>query len=255
MRFFDKLKLAFLEFKIEKKECFISIILQFCMFTCTIFLLVFSYNIDNIGDCFLRNIYKDGYTFQLIGFKSEEELTELGFYDIVLSDDFYSAKINSISGLWLKKVVAAFQNKDIWNQDVDNFIITIGIAQIIFFSLSMIMLIVMLNCISNSFDLKLVKRQNYIIQLNQLGCSKKNILSIFIVYFSYRNLVALVASFFAINSIIEKLQSYINNVLYIRYGIKQFEFYNYIILYIIFSFVMKIKFNKHYRRKRQNECL
>ena len=68
------------------------------------------------------------------------------------------------------------------------------------------------------------------------------------------SIIALIAIvLFAINSIIEKLQSYINNVLYIRYGIKQFEFYNYIILYIIFSFVMKIKFNKHYRRKRQNE--
>lgn len=123
MRFWDMLKLVGYEYRYEKKEWILSLILQCLAFIGVFFLFAIAGDIDRVCGEYLSPLYPDGYAFNLTGYDESDicELEGMGFHDITFSgvSGQGGAVTDSLSGIWSRKLYAVFTGKDIWNNAID----------------------------------------------------------------------------------------------------------------------------------------
>lgn len=83
-------------------------------------------DMNRICSGYIKPLYPDGYEFILVGYSEEDipELEHMGFYDVTFSNvgNQGSGVIDSLDGIWLHKLQAALAGKDIWNEELDEFL-------------------------------------------------------------------------------------------------------------------------------------
>lgn len=249
MRLYDTLRLVKNEFRYGKMEWIVSMILQILIFSCALFVLSLALDMDRLGDAYLHKLYPDGYEFSFRGYTRDDrsELEEMGFHDFSLDEEDGIGKINEIKGLWLKKIKAVIKGRDIWNSEIDEFVVVIGLFQVVFGIIAILLLFIMINNLSNSFSMKLMRREYYIKMLSGLGCRKLEIERIYYIFFSIRNLLALFISL-AINAGLALLfNSYIANLLGISSELDVMRIKEGICLILLVELMMVIIFKKVWR--------
>lgn len=252
MKLRDSLKLILHEYRYEKIEWIVSIILQWLIFTSVFFLLTVSFDLDSVFGGYLKTLYPDGYDFMIEGYSQSDipALEEKGFYDITIPEDSDSgyAVTNNLDGIWFQKIEATLSGKDIWNADLDETLSVMLFGQVILGAIGFVMLITMMNNLSNSFTMKLMRRKRYINMLQQLGMSKTVCKSIYYGFFSIRNVVALVASIFTNVVLIKLLNNYMYESMYITSTFKYFNWILVISVWVISMLLMWLSFTKQWRR-------
>ena len=198
MRLLDKLKLIFRECKYEKSELVLSVIQQILTFVAVCFMFTIFLGIDNVCGKYMLPLYDEGYSFSLEGFTQDdiETLEDKGFYNFLVNNEgeVIEAYINDINGIWIYKLQAVFESKDIWNEALEEILGVMLFCQIITGAIGIALFIIMLNNLSNSFAMKLIERKKYISMLYQLGCSKRDCKGIYYGFFVMRNVLALVVA-------------------------------------------------------------
>lgn len=198
MRFADRCKLAFREFSYAKKECFLSVIIQVFLIVGMFFSLTLFIHVSDIGNGFLGKAFSDGFEFELFGFHSEDEqwLKENGFTDVLKDEkgNPVNGTLLSIGRIWKIKFLALINGKDIWNGSLDDGLNILLFLHFIFGVTVIILFIIWMNNVSNSFAMKQVERKNYVSMIHRLGMSKGNICSIFGFYFGVRYMISFVCA-------------------------------------------------------------
>lgn len=256
MKLCDKFKLITYECKYEKSEWILSVILQYLIFTSVLFLFTIACDIDKICGEYIKPMYLEGYDFVLKGFNEQdiEKLHEMGFREISFSDEdsLGYAVLDDLDGIWIYKLQAAFSNKDIWNEDLDEMLSMIFFCQIIFGSLGIVLLIIMMNNLSNSFGMKLIRRKKYICMLRQLGCSVSVCRRIFFCFFLIRNILSLSVAIITNSYLISALNKYMGKNMYISSSFKQYDIYMICFVTVISIFIVLISFTKQWRQCSEN---
>lgn len=249
MRLCDTLQLTKNEFRYGKIEWIISIILQILIFSCALFVFSLAMDMDRIGDAYLHKMHPGGYEFSFQGYteNDREELENMGFYNLSLDGDGGIGITDEIKGLWLKKIKAVIEGKDIWNPEIDEFVVVIGLFQAIFLIIAILLIVVMLNNIANSYSMKLMRREYYIKMLSGLGCRKQEIKRIYYIFFSTRNLISLFASWGINVGLAVLFNRYIAELLGITSGMKILRIAEGISLIFLVELMMKIIFTKVWR--------
>lgn len=256
MKFCDVFKLVIREYSHEKLESIFSIFLQIFIYVSVFFLFTISGDIDGIFGKYLLPIYEDGYEFNLVGYTKADvsELEEMGFRDITFDDsgDEGYGVIDELDNIWIYKLKAVMDGKDIWNEDLDDTLGVMAFCQIMTGSLGIVMFIIMFNNLSNAISMKLLRRKRYIYMLDQLGCSKKVSQNIFYIFFVIRNICALFISVIINYFLVQYVNDYMAQEMYILTGFKQFEGMLIGMILLISICVMWISFKKQWRKCYEN---
>lgn len=255
MRVCDTLRLVKNEFRYGKVEWITSMVLQILILSCTFFVVSLEIDLGGMGEEYLRKLYPDGYEFSLSGYTEEdrEELVSMGFYDLNLYEGGGSGILDGIRGIWLSKIKAVMDGKDIWNQDIDEFVIMLGTFQIIFGILSLLLIFVMLNNLSNSFHMKILRREQYITMMSRLGCRRKELRRIFYIFFSIRNLFSLLVSGCINIGIMSVFNKHIGDLLEIRSGVRTIRITEGIVLFLFVECMMRIRFRKIWGESNEHD--
>lgn len=251
MNFRDILKLIRHEYAYDKAEWMFSIVLQGLIFISVLFLITVAGDMNRICSGYIQPLYPDGYEFTLVGYSEEDipKLEHMGFYDVTFSNvgNQGSGVIDSLDGIWLHKLQAALAGKDIWNEELDEFLSVIFFGQIVFGAIGAVMLILMLNNLSNSFAMRLMRRKRYIRMLEQLGCAKSTCRSIYYGFFGIRNIAALVWAAVINGLLIHFLNGYMAGRMYIGSSFTPFCWSHVIGIWIISTLLMWLSFQKQWR--------
>lgn len=256
MKFCDKIKLILHEFRYDKAEWILSVMLQCVIFVSVLFLWTVSLGLDEICTDYLKPVYEDGYTFAISGFAEEDlpKLEQMGFYDADISEDgeVRMATTDTLDGIWIYKLKAAFEGRDIVNEEIEETLAVMLFCQIILGAVGIIMLIIMVNNLTNSYAMKMLSRKTYINMLSQLGCYQNVIESIYYIFFVIRNIVALIMAF-AINAAsIAWLNRYISENMKIKASFAQFDMWLVAGMVLSSVFLMWISLRKEWRQMNEN---
>lgn len=255
MKFWDSLKLIVHEYRYEKLEWILSVALQWLIFTSVFFLLTIAFDLDEVCGNYMGTLYPNGYDFMLEGYGKEDipELEKMGFYDISFSDVGESGYgvTDDLNGIWALKWKANLSGKDIWNEGLDEILSVLFFCQLSFGAIGLVMFIIMLNNLSNSFAMKLMRRKRYIRMLGQLGCRKEVCQRIYYGFFSIRNVLALILAVSTNACLIHLLNGYMMKYMYISASFQ--SFYLVLVLGVLFvsMCLMWITFQKQWRRMNE----
>lgn len=246
----DTIKLAINEFRYNKSECCISILLQILIFSCAFFVYILSVKIDDLGSEYLQKAFPAGFDFWLNGYSQADydKLKQWGFKNIVIDERGITATLNSIKGIWWKKFISLLNGKDIWNYETDEFLLFIFTLKVLFFILAILLLYVMINNLSNSYTLKIIYRQKYIKMLLELGACSKLIVKIYVIYWRIKNFIAALCAFVINYYIILYFNKYIKLVFGINSGIQLESIFWLFLAYIIFEFFVQKVITKIWRK-------
>lgn len=252
MKFCDTLRLVKNEYRDGKMEWVVSVVLQILIFSCTFFVVSLVVDMDRMGEDYLHKLYPKGYEYSLSGYTEadREELEAMGFYDLDLGEDGGIGSTDTIRGIWIRKIKAAMDGKDIWNQDIDEFTVMLGLFQIIFGIIALLLILVMINNLSNSFSMKLLRRDNYIRMLFGLGAGKKEIRKIYYMFFSIRNLVSLLLAGVIDAGVVTVFNRHITGLLGIQTGMRIPGIFQGICLFLLIEWMMRMAFRRIWRTKR-----
>lgn len=252
MKFCDILKLVRHEYRYEKPEWVLSLILQGLIFISVFFLLTIACDMDRIGSEYISPLYPDGYAFFLRGYGEQDipELEKMGFHDIEFSSEGSQGYgvTDELNGVWLCKLRAALSGKDIWNTELEEILSVIFFGQITFGAIGIVMLIIMLNNLSNSFVMKLMGRKNYIHMLKQLGCADAICRRIYYGFFSVRTVLALIFAVGANMFLIHLLNGFMAEKMYIPASFPLFQWTLVAFIGLSCMCLMWISFWKQWRR-------
>lgn len=251
MKFCDILKLIWHEYRYEKAEWIVSVILQILLYVNVFFLLTVAGDIDKICGEYMSPLYQDGYEFFLKGYGSENlsELEGMGFYDITFSNtgDSGYGVTDSLKNIWLYKLQAVISGKDIWNDKLDEILGVMFFCQLVFAALGAVMLAIMLNNLSNSFAMKLMRRKRYIQMLEQLGCPEAVCCRIYYGFFCMRSVTAFLLAVGINMYLIYLLNGYMEGRMYIYSTFPLFCWRLAVGIGIISMLLMWISFRKQWR--------
>lgn len=255
MKFCDKFKLMLHEYRYEKLEWIISVLLQCLIFTSVLFLFTVAIGIDDICGIYMKPLYEDGYEFALVGYTKADmpKLEQMGFRDITFSQNGESIDgvRDNLTGIWIYKLQAAFDGKDIWNEGLEEILGVMLFCQVILGAIGVAMLIIMLNNLSNSFAMKLMRRQRYIQMMEQLGCSKKICQSIYYGFFGIRNVVALLISVIINSGLVSLLNKYMKEQMYIPASFQVFDWGMMFAIFVVSMSLMWLSFRKQWRQMNE----
>ena len=252
MKISDTFRLILNEYKYEKKEWILSLGLQWLIFTSVFFLFTVSGGIDEVCSVYMKPLYENGYDFFLEGYSQQDvpELTKMGFYDISFSDQGETgyAVTDNLDKIWIYKFKATFSGKDIWNKDLDETLGIMFFCQIMLGAIGIVMLIIMINNLSNSYTMKLIRRKNYIKMLRQLGCTKKSCKQIYYGFFCMRSIIALTMAVGINSCIIRLLNRYVKESMHIAASFSEFDVRTLLVTGIVSLWGMWISFQKQLRK-------
>lgn len=256
MRYQDVIKIILHEYKYEKAEWLVSVVLQWLIFTCVFFLLTISYDMEGVFSKYLKPMYPDGYSFFLDGYDESEIplLEEMGFYDITFSDEggYGSAVTDKLDGIWVYKFKAVFSGKDIWDEGLDEILSFIFFSRFTFSAICLFMIIIMLNNLSNSFAMKIIRRKKYIQMLGQLGCANKTRKKIFFWLFGSRSILTLVMSLFTNINLIYWVNKYMTKRMLLQVEFKGLPILVISTIGFIIILLMWFSFGKQWRLIDEN---
>lgn len=256
MKFWDILKLIRHEYRYEKQEWILSVVLQCLIFCSVFFLITFACNMDEICGEYISPLYPDGFEFRLNGYsvKDVSELEKMGFHSIIFSEGTnqgYGVK-DSLRGIWFHKLHAVFVGKDIWNAELDEILSVIFFCQITFGAIAIALFLIMLNNLSNSVAVKLMRRKGYIQMLRQLGCSQSACQRIYYSFFAMRIVFALLPAVWINGYLIHLLNKYLTQSMYIQTSLPQYRWMPVVGIGALSVLLMCVSFQKQWRQL--DEC-
>lgn len=226
MRTKDIFRLIGYEMKHERPEWISSVIIQFVIYSMVLFLFGMAGNVDNIFCEYIRPAYPDGFEFELKGFKEKDihTLEKMGFQDVTIYEDRGEGTgiLNDLDNIWLYKLIAIMNGRDIWSAKLDMVLSIIFFVQFVFGIIGILMLLLMFNSISNSIAMKLDSRKKYIDMLVAIGCTQRICKKLYYGFFWIRNGIAYMAAI-VWNSI---WLTYMNQIMEKHIGITMENRYN-----------------------------
>ena len=213
----DIAHLAFLEFRYDKRECILSILLHTLTFLCVLFLLSIASGLVPTADEFLKPVYSSnvGYFFTLKGYEEsdEEKLSKMGFTNLVYLEDgsVYACK-NDLVGLQSQIFFARLSGRDIWSSELEDILKVLFAIECSLASLCILLALMSASGLSGAVSMKLLRRERYIAMLGMLGASKRQVRNVFALYFFLRLLVATVLALLINAGAVAFLNSYISTV-------------------------------------------
>ena len=102
--------------------------------------------------------------------------------------------LNDLDNIWLYKLTAIMNGRDIWSAKLDMILSIIFFVQFVFGTIGILMLLLMFNNISNSIAMKLDWRKKYIDMLMAIGCTQSICKKIYYGFFWFRNGMAYMAA-------------------------------------------------------------
>ena len=186
MKWSDDFKLAYREFVYGKRECIISVMIHALLIVGILFSLTLFLHVSGIGESFLGNNIEE-YRFQLSGF-TEEEIEWLHEHGITTDSIDADGKpkwgvIGSLKGIWITKLEAILQGKDIWNELYDDALTILLFLHLLFFVIAFVLWIVWINTMFNSWAMKNSERKMCIVMYHRLGMTRKDIAGLYTLYF------------------------------------------------------------------------
>lgn len=255
MRFWDMLKLVGYEYRYEKKEWILSLILQCLAFIGVFFLFAIAGDIDRVCGEYLSPLYPDGYAFNLTGYDESDicELEGMGFHDITFSgvSGQGGAVTDSLSGIWSRKLYAFFTGKDIWNNAIDEILSIIFFCQITLGTIGAALFLTMINNLANSVAMKLMRRQRYIKMLGQLGCSRAACQEIYYIFVAVRSTGAFLMAIGFNAILIDMINGYLEKNMYIQADIAVFHWTQATGIWILSMFLIGVSLRRQWRRNNE----
>lgn len=252
MKFCDILKLILYEYKYEKRESIMSVVLQWIVYTGVLFVFTISFGLDEICSEYISPMYPSGYDFYFEGYGEADldDLEGMGVYNITFSNvgDGGHGYIENLNGIWKYKLKATMKGKDIWNSDIDEVLIIVFLGQLIFASIGVMILCVMFNCVSNAFKMKLIRRKVYIDMLKNLGGPTKICQYVYGGLFCARNFFALISAVCSNAILIFALNQYINIEMSIFSSFRAIDWKLFLGICLI-SYLVIILFQRQLREK------
>lgn len=230
----------------------ISFVLQSLIFISVLFLTTVTGDLDRICGEYIQPLYPNGYGFQLMGYQAEDipELERMGFYNINFSnlETQGYAVTDSLENIWLCKLRAVWSGKDIWNSELDEVLSVIFFAQMIFGGIGVILLVIMMNNLSNSFAMRLMRRRPYIRMLEQLGCTQAVCRKIWYGFLGMRSIFALLCAVCVNSVLIGLLNEYMAKRMYIKSIFAPFSGGLSVGILVICAVLMWLSFRKQWRQ-------
>ena len=251
MKLSDKLTIVEREYKSGCKEVVAGLLLQILILSCFLFMFSLMLDMFQLGNSYLKKIYKDGYTFELHGYSEEDknEIEQMGFRYIEDSDAGLQGKLDSLDHILIWKANALIHGKDVWNSELDEYIVTFAVFQAILAIVGIGLLLVMLNNLSNALSMKLVHRQKFIDMLFLLGETKRGIYKIYSTYFGIRPIFACICAFLIYINICVLFNNYINENFGIQVGVSLIHWWGLVVLGITFKLLTRRAFRKVWKEK------
>jgi len=218
--------------------------------------MTFFTNLPSTGNLLLHSVFgEETFSFQLFGYTQADldELTDMGFEDIRFETREPTGYLKNLEHIWWYKLRAAAKGKDIWNAEIDNYLMILLFCRIIFAVIGILLWIIMLNSISNSFQMKLSERERFIQLLHRLGCARKTIFGIYFVYFVIRALAVFAAAALLAGSIMYLLNDYMDRVMYLKVGMPVFPAILIAVMIVIQLVLMKLVMRKAWRESNEEE--
>ena len=256
MKFLDMLKLVAYEYRYEKKEWILSLILQCLAFLGVFFLFSLAGDIDRVCGEYLSPLYPNGYAFNLTGYSETDScgLEKIGFQDIAFSSATGQgyAITDSLSGIWGHKLHAVFTGKDIWSDGLDEILSIIFFCQITLGMIGIALFFVMINNLENSVAMKLMRRQRYIRMLGQLGCPRAVCREIYYIFVAVRSTGAFLMAICLNGFLVYLLNGYLEQNMYMQADIAVFRWTRALGIWILSMFSIGLCFRRQWRRNDES---
>ena len=252
MKLWDVLKLIGHEYRYEKREWILSIVLQCMIYISVFFLFTVAGDLDKVLGTYISPLYPNGFEFRLNGFHETDipTLNQMGFHDIIIFNDREEGLgvVDDLSGIWIYKFQAVFAGKDIWNEELDEILSIMFFCQITFVAIGIAMFLIMMNNLSNSITMKLTRRTQYIMMLKNLGCPDMICKEIYYGFFFFRNIIALLLAATCNGLLFYFLNEYMMQHMYINIPFPQFHWVLIGVLCILSMILMWLSFVKQWRQ-------
>ncbi len=224
----DIARLALLEFRYDKRECILSILLHTLTFLCISFLLSVTSGLVPTADEFLKPVYSsnEGYFFTLKGYDDSdaEKLSKMGFTNLAyLKDGSVYASKKKLTGLQRQIFFARLSGHDIWNSELEDILKVLFAIECSLVFLCILLAFMSASGLSGAVSMKLLHRERYIVMLGMLGASKRQVKNVFGLYFLLRLLAAAVLSLLLNAGAVALLNRYISVVFAVDSKIRLFS--------------------------------
>ena len=213
----DVVKLSINEFKYDKRECILSDLLQIFILSGVFFLFTIFLNLEGVASDYIQPLYEQGFEFELVGYTEADnsKLENMGFFNITYSEYGSYGYVHSLENIWIYKIKAAIEGKDIWSGNLDEIISVILFTRLVFLFLGVGLLIIMYNNIANSYTMKLINRQKFISMMFHLGAKRLEVRRIFNLYFLVRMSIASLVAILINSLYIKCINAYISKYMFI----------------------------------------
>ena len=251
----DILRLITNEAKYGKREWILSFMMQTFLMVCVLVSMLFFSRLGHTGDVLLHAAFNcDEFPFRLSGYAPGDldELTEMGFTDVQFYEDQEPiGYLKNLEHIWWYKFRAVTQGKDIWNQEIDGYLMILLFCRIVFAVVGILLWIIMLNSVSNSFQMKLSERERFIQMLHRLGGTRRTIFAVYFTFFVVRALLVFFAASFALGMIMHFLNSYMERVMYLKVDFPVFPILLLLVLLFIHLALMRLVMRKAWRESNE----
>ena len=255
MKKYDTLILSKNELKFKRTEWIVSIFLQSIVFICTLFVFSLLINVEDLGSSYMSKTNPNGFAFTLNGYTrlDKSELVQMGFTNLEFDDNCTTGVLKNIKGIWLKKITATIDGKDIWNEDVDEYLSVIGMILLVILIFFILLLAVTVNNLSYSFYLKINQRKKYIQMLWLIGGKMVDIRRIFCWYFLLRTLIAVVIAYFVNTLLVNKLVNYFSSIFGDAEVNNILSFWKILLVFIVYYLILHLSFRSIWRKQYEDK--
>lgn len=253
MNTIDLFRLIFREYRNGKREWILSFILQVIICVSVLFVFTIVCDLDYVCGAYMKNLYPNGFPFNLKGYGIEDTstLSEMGFYDLSFSNidkSGYGIR-DSLDGIWIHKISSAFNGKDIWNSELDEILCVVFFCQIMLGIIGISLVFLMINNLSNSFAMKIARRENYMCMMSQLGCPNSVCWNIFFLGYLFSMFVAFGCAIVLSGQLIQQLNVYLSKSMYIDFAFIPYNIKIIIIMAMLDALIMFLAFRKQWRHR------
>ncbi len=215
----DILRLITNEAKYGKREWVLSYMMQTLLMVCVLICMVFFTRLPKTGDILLHAAFdSEEFGFQLSGYTRSDldELTKMGFEDINFDMREPVGYLKNLEHIWWYKFRAVIQGNDIWNQEIDGYLMILLFCRIVFAVIGILLWVILLNSVSNSFRIKLKERERFVQMMYRLGCTKRTIFFLYYAFFALRALLVFFTAVVLSGITMHLLNGYMENVMYLK---------------------------------------
>lgn len=254
MKIRDILRLIGHETKYGRREWVLSFVMQTLLMSCVLVSMVFFVKLPDTGNVLLHAAFgQEEFSFQLSGYTQADlaELEDMGFENVNFEMREPTGYLKDLKHIWRYKFRAVTQGKDIWNQEIDGYLMIILFCRITFAVIGIFLWIIMLNSVSNSFRIKLTERERFIQMMHRLGCARKTIFRMYFGFFSVRALPVFLTAAFLSGLTMCMLNSYMERVMYLKVDLPVFPALLIGVMIVIQFVLMRLVMRKAWRESNE----